>query len=106
MKSTIKEPTQPSKANEQIDVGPRFGKEGSAAEEASETKEYEKHEIEGAADTLMRAHQMPHMTPKLHEKAMEHLKKEHEAMTMMMAEKKPKSLDDLRKLSSKKSAED
>ena len=104
--STIKSPTQPS--NKQIDVGPRFGKEaeGSAMEEAGETKEYEKHEVESAAETLMRAHEMAHMTPKLHEQAMLHLKRKNEAMTMMMAEKKPKSLDDLRKLSSKKSSED
>lgn len=97
---TIKQPTQPS--NARLPIEPV---EGSASEESGETKEYEKHEVEGAAETLMKAHQMKHMTPKLHAHAMEHLKHMNKAMSEMMAQEKPKDLEDLRKIAAKKSAE-
>lgn len=73
-------------------------------EEAQESAEYEKHEIEGAADCLMQAEEIK-AKPKLHGHAMDHMKMKHETMGKAMSGGKPRDLAELRKIASKKSAE-
>lgn len=82
----------------------------SASEEAGESKEYEKHEIENAADTLTKAEEIK-KNKSLHGHAMKHLaaKGGHIQAAMKGHEismgTKPASLKELRSIASKKSAE-
>lgn len=77
----------------------------SPAEEASETPEFEKHEVEGAADTMTKAAHIKMHQPKLHAAAIKHLNEKKDAIHAVVGSSasKPKSLDDLRKLASEKS---
>lgn len=64
------------------------------AEEASESKEYEKHEIESAAETLMKAEEIK-ANPKLMQCCQEHMDKKAGHMKAAMG-KKPKDMNELK----------
>lgn len=76
----------------------------SPAEEASESPQFEKHEIEGAADTLTRAEEIKANKP-LHAHAMKHLAKKHAAVGQAMG-RPPGSIQDLKSLAKKKQLEE
>lgn len=74
----------------------------SAQEEAGESKKYEQHEIEGAADTLTKAESIK-ANPTLHAHAMKHLAKKAGHMNAAMG-KKPGSLKELKDMAKSKAA--
>lgn len=74
------------------------------AEESSETPQFEKHEIEGAADTLTKAEAIKANKP-LHAHAMKHLASKASHMQAAMG-KKPGSISDLKSLAKSKAAEE
>lgn len=85
MKSQIHATAVPSKVNED------------PAEEAAESKEYEQHEIENAADHVVKAEEIK-QKPKLLNHVMVHLAGKQAAINSgIKSVKKIKSLDDLKK---------
>ena len=72
----------------------------SADEDAAEPADYEKHEVEHAADTLMKAEQIKGK-PKLHSHAMKHLEAKHKAIGNIVG-KKPKDMEDLKAIAKAK----
>ena len=72
--------------------------------EAGESKDYEQHEIESAAESLVKAEHVK-QDSKLHEHAMKHLSTKKDAISAALKSKKPKikSLEHLRQIASDKS---